>query len=687
MTGHLYVLINPTFQHLVKVGQTSRDVEVRCAELSAVTGLPTPFIIAYKKECGNPSLAERLVHQELDLRGFRNKSNREFFDAPLSEVVDIIQFVFAENEDILSSHTEKEVLSTEQNSSLELIDTVWSDLQFELSLNKSVYEDDLPISAIDDFVWPLINNPKLSDKLTFLVESDYLPAFPLRLAKSIVEGDYKASASTIKHAKNLLSQTDSNYGLFPTELTRMILYIFCSPYISKKQIEAILDKELVSEVIPSARSLSISELVKNYASLKSTSNIYLLESNSSKQDISEVVNVLETLHSQKTISKTQLETLKSIIVKNDLYRAAQTADTAAFFNGIEISFSGAGNHFNEEAKSLLTEIDSHHEEISNLFLRHKNFSVFIRELLNLMDCLLFMQEGTEDFEAIKEPLEKFVLRWIPAWHLAELDGVVLAESKQVSSNDESSSSSESSRKLKGFAENFPNISNFLTSERDQHFISDVTEGEPLSVSITPQHEDVRLEGKKTHAIKTNGTCNICRQRVFMFIAPPNRLVMYNTIGFEWNPHPCIDNKPQPKRSFFDKLFFREYEKSSSQDSQVKGFAPIQICSPAKTKISPMDLIEPNIDLQVFPIEQLWQVWSHEKVLGGPENKLTLKSLRRGGEFLEVYTNHPLGDVTGSILFKNTTHALTFDFNDCRHIKFQLLSDEKQLNELAGLRTI
>jgi len=62
-------------------------------------------------------------------------------------------------------------------------------------------------------------------------------------------------------------------------------------------------------------------------------------------------------------------------------------------------------------------------------------------------------------------------------------------------------------------------------------------------------------------------------------------------------------------------------------------------------------------------------------------------LRRGGEFLEVYTNHPLGDVTGSILFKNTTHALTFDFNDCRHIKFQLLSDEKQLNELAGLRTI
>jgi len=518
---------------------------------------------------------------------------------------------------------------------------VWSDLQFELSLNKSVYEDDLPISAIDDFVWPLINNPKLSDKLTFLVESDYLPAFPLRLAKSIVEGDYKASASTIKHAKNLLSQTDSNYGLFPTELTRMILYIFCSPYISKKQIEAILDKELVSEVIPSARSLSISELVKNYASLKSTSNIYLLESNSSKQDISEVVNVLETLHSQKTISKTQLETLKSIIVKNDLYRAAQTADTAAFFNGIEISFSGAGNHFNEEAKSLLTEIDSHHEEISNLFLRHKNFSVFIRELLNLMDCLLFMQEGTEDFEAIKEPLEKFVLRWIPAWHLAELDGVVLAESKQVSSNDESSSSSESSRKLKGFAENFPNISNFLTSERDQHFISDVTEGEPLSVSITPQHEDVRLEGKKTHAIKTNGTCNICRQRVFMFIAPPNRLVMYNTIGFEWNPHPCT----------------------------------IQVCSPVKTKVSPMDLIEPNVDLQGFPMEQLWHVWLHEKVPGGSKSKLTLKSLRRGGDFSEVYTNHPLGDVTGSILFKNTTHALTFDYNDCRHIEFQILSDE------------
>lgn len=676
MTGHIYVLINPTFQHLVKVGQTSRDVEVRCAELSAVTGLPTPFIIAYKKECGNPPLAERLVHKELDLRGFRNKSNREFFDAPLSEVVDIIQFVFAENEDILSSHVKNEVLSTEQNSGLELIDTVWRDLQFELSLNESVHEGDLPISAIDDFAWPLINNQKLSDKLTFLIESDFLPAFPLRLAKSILEGDFKASASTIKHAKYLLSQTDSNYGLFPTELTRMILYIFCSPYISKTQIESIIDKELVSEVIPSARSLSISELVKNYANLKSTSNTYLLESNSAKQDISEVVKVLETVHSQKTISKTQLETLQSIIIKNDLYRAAQTADIASFFNGIEISFSGAGNHFNEEAKSLLMEIDSHHEEISNLFLRHENFSVFMCELLNLMDCLLFIQEETEGFEAIKQPLDKFVLRWIPAWHLAELDGVLLAESKQASSHNESSSSSESTRKLKGFAGNFPNISKFLISEKDQHFISDVTESECLSVSCTPQHDDVRLEGRKTQAIKTNGTCNICRQRIFMFIAPPNRLVMYNTIGFEWDPHTCIDNKPQPKRHFFDKVFFGKDKKSFSQDSQVKGLAPIQVCSPVKTKVSPMDLIEPNVDLQVFPIEQLWHVWLHEKVHGGSENKLTLKSMRRGGEFLEVYTNHPLGDVTGSILFKSTTHALTFDFNDCRHIEFQLLSDER-----------
>jgi len=428
---------------------------------------------------------------------------------------------------------------------------VWRDLQFELSLNEIVHGDDLPISAIDDFAWPLINNPKLSDKLTFLIESDYLPAFPLRLAKSILEGDFKASATIIKHAKNLLSQTDSNYGLFPTELTRMILYIFCSPYISKIQIEAIIDKELVSEVIPSARSLSISELVKNYANLKSTSNIHLLESKSSKQDISEVVKVFETLHSQKTISRIQLETLQSIIVKNDLYRAAQTAEIASFFNGIEISFSGAGNHFNEEAKSLLTKIDSHHEEISNLFLRHENFSVFIRELLNLMDCLLFMQEGTKDFEAIKEPLDKFVMRWIPAWHLAELDGVLLAETKQASSNNESSSSSESTRKLKGFDNNFPNISKFLISEKDQYFKPEATESEGLSVSGTSQHETIHFESNETHAIKTNGTCNICRQRIFMFRAPPNRLVMYNTIGFEWNPHPCSFGKFGHMKKFLE----------------------------------------------------------------------------------------------------------------------------------------
>src|SRR5688572_6679317 len=45
--GYLYVLINPSLPGLVKIGKTNRDPEQRAAELSAATGVPTPFVLVY----------------------------------------------------------------------------------------------------------------------------------------------------------------------------------------------------------------------------------------------------------------------------------------------------------------------------------------------------------------------------------------------------------------------------------------------------------------------------------------------------------------------------------------------------------------------------------------------------------------------------------------------------------------
>ena len=41
--GYIYILSNPTFKELYKVGKTSRDPYERAEELSSATGIPTPF--------------------------------------------------------------------------------------------------------------------------------------------------------------------------------------------------------------------------------------------------------------------------------------------------------------------------------------------------------------------------------------------------------------------------------------------------------------------------------------------------------------------------------------------------------------------------------------------------------------------------------------------------------------------
>jgi hypothetical protein len=47
MEGYVYVLINPAFPDLVKIGRTTKDPKIRAAELSA-TGTPDKFVVAHQ---------------------------------------------------------------------------------------------------------------------------------------------------------------------------------------------------------------------------------------------------------------------------------------------------------------------------------------------------------------------------------------------------------------------------------------------------------------------------------------------------------------------------------------------------------------------------------------------------------------------------------------------------------------
>jgi hypothetical protein len=75
---------------LVKVGKTTRLPSERVSELSGVTGVATPFIVAFEQSFADCDIAEDYVHAELERRGFRQSQNREFFRAPTNDVIRIV---------------------------------------------------------------------------------------------------------------------------------------------------------------------------------------------------------------------------------------------------------------------------------------------------------------------------------------------------------------------------------------------------------------------------------------------------------------------------------------------------------------------------------------------------------------------------------------------------------------------
>jgi hypothetical protein len=88
--GWIYVLVNSSTPGMAKVGRTTRLPRDRAAELSAATGVPTPFVVAFDQPFIDCCEAERLVHAELDRRGLRVAPNREFFRGPPSDIIRVI---------------------------------------------------------------------------------------------------------------------------------------------------------------------------------------------------------------------------------------------------------------------------------------------------------------------------------------------------------------------------------------------------------------------------------------------------------------------------------------------------------------------------------------------------------------------------------------------------------------------
>lgn len=133
--GFVYALINPSLDGIVKIGSTTRDPEMRAKELSAATGVPTPFIVAYSISVSDALSAEAHVHTALEQRGFRVSENREFFHAKLPEVIECMLQIRSQDIHLASRPSQHENGSSDDTRSPASHDTDPADEVYGMAEN------------------------------------------------------------------------------------------------------------------------------------------------------------------------------------------------------------------------------------------------------------------------------------------------------------------------------------------------------------------------------------------------------------------------------------------------------------------------------------------------------------------------------------------------------------------------
>ena len=113
--GIVYVLKNPAFPNLVKIGITTRDeVEVRMSELYT-TGVPLPFECVYAGKVDNPKTVEAALHHAFS--NSRVNPSREFFDIDESQAIIILKLITNEDVTPIISNELKKVDEVSKNAS------------------------------------------------------------------------------------------------------------------------------------------------------------------------------------------------------------------------------------------------------------------------------------------------------------------------------------------------------------------------------------------------------------------------------------------------------------------------------------------------------------------------------------------------------------------------------------------
>ena len=85
--GYIYCMTNPSMPERVKVGMTGRTPPDRLREANkSNTFIPEQFVLEFAKRVQDPKKKERAIHNELQRKGLRINTRREFFKCTSAEI-------------------------------------------------------------------------------------------------------------------------------------------------------------------------------------------------------------------------------------------------------------------------------------------------------------------------------------------------------------------------------------------------------------------------------------------------------------------------------------------------------------------------------------------------------------------------------------------------------------------------
>jgi len=86
---YVYVLVNRSVPGMVKIGMTTNTPDERARQISASTGVPTPWIPVFSFNCYRSDLLEEEVHEHL--APYRVNTHREMFSIDSITAQNIIE--------------------------------------------------------------------------------------------------------------------------------------------------------------------------------------------------------------------------------------------------------------------------------------------------------------------------------------------------------------------------------------------------------------------------------------------------------------------------------------------------------------------------------------------------------------------------------------------------------------------